>query len=110
MRSPDHVIQHVSSNYRNSILTKSNIKMATATTTRRSRTNPAGFASLLTEFFSCLVKAIWITIVSVVKTFTPVQKKDVRNEVVLVTGAGSGIGRLMSMRFAELGATVNTHS
>lgn len=83
--------------------------MATATTAQRPRAKPAGFASILTEFFSCLVKALWITLVSVFKTFAPVQKKDVRNEVVLITGAGSGIGRLMSMRFAELGATVNTH-
>ena len=70
-------------------------------------TTRPGFASLLTEFFSSALKALWITIVSVFKTFTPVQKKDVRKEVVLVTGAGSGIGRLMSLRFAELGATVN---
>nr|XP_054756410.1 epidermal retinol dehydrogenase 2-like [Lytechinus pictus] len=33
-------------------------------------------------------------------------KKDVSKDIVLITGGGSGIGRLMSLSFAELGATV----
>ena len=35
-----------------------------------------------------------------------VPRKDVKGEIVLVTGAGSGIGRLMTLRFADLGAQV----
>lgn len=32
--------------------------------------------------------------------------KSIKDEVVLVTGAGSGIGRLMAIKFAGLGAKV----
>lgn len=36
----------------------------------------------------------------------PVRKKNVSGEIVLITGAGSGIGRLLAVKFASLGATV----
>ncbi|UXI14368.1 epidermal retinol dehydrogenase 2-like [Sarcoptes scabiei] len=35
-----------------------------------------------------------------------VRRKDVRNEIVLITGGGSGIGQLMALRFLRLGAKV----
>ncbi|NXO03274.1 RDHE2 dehydrogenase, partial [Rhinopomastus cyanomelas] len=36
----------------------------------------------------------------------PKRKKNVSGDIVLITGAGSGIGRLLSLKFARLGATV----
>ncbi|XP_043921483.1 epidermal retinol dehydrogenase 2 isoform X2 [Protopterus annectens] len=38
--------------------------------------------------------------------FIPVRRKSVAGEIVLITGAGSGIGRLVAIRFARLGATL----
>lgn len=32
--------------------------------------------------------------------------KDVRGEIVLVTGGGGGLGRLLALRLAKLGATI----
>ncbi|XP_054250677.1 epidermal retinol dehydrogenase 2 [Indicator indicator] len=43
---------------------------------------------------------------SLVFLIVPRRKKDVSGEIVLVTGAGSGIGRLLSLKFASLGSTV----
>lgn len=43
---------------------------------------------------------------SIFRFFVPNPKKDVRGEIVLISGAGSGLGRLMSLRFAKLGAIV----
>lgn len=40
------------------------------------------------------------------RTFIPKAKKSVAGEIVLITGAGKGLGRELSLRFAKLGATV----
>lgn len=53
----------------------------------------------------CLLLVLYYWIVAILKAVLPtsVQAKDVSGETVLITGAGSGIGRLMAKRFAKLG-------
>lgn len=52
------------------------------------------------------VLAAWI--IGTVMVFVPKswRFKDVSNDIVLITGGGSGIGRLLAKKFAALGSTV----
>ncbi|NWR59046.1 RDHE2 dehydrogenase, partial [Bucorvus abyssinicus] len=49
---------------------------------------------------------VYYLLESLVFLVVPKRKKNVSGEIVLITGAGSGIGRLLSLKFASLGATV----
>ena len=61
-----------------------------------------GTLTLLLKFIYFVIEAPIRNIVSLVY----VPQKDVNGEVVLITGAGSGVGRLLAIKFAALGATV----
>lgn len=43
---------------------------------------------------------------SFIQVFIPTPRKDINGEIIFLTGAGSGLGRLMALKFAKLGATV----
>ncbi len=60
--------------------------------------------TLIFAFLAGLMKVLWITLSSMAKNIFPSKKKkDLTKEIVLVTGAGSGIGRLMALEFAKQG-------
>ena len=54
----------------------------------------------------CCVPVILLGLFITYSLLIPARRKDVSKEIILITGAGSGIGRSLSQKFAKLGATV----
>ncbi|CAI2305871.1 unnamed protein product [Caenorhabditis sp. 36 PRJEB53466] len=55
------------------------------------------------------LKALFLILVSTIRNLFPtgiLPRKNVRGQVVLVTGSGSGLGRLMAYEFGRLGARI----
>ena len=66
---------------------------------------------LLKETVLFVLKVLWLTLVAFVKLFIPYSpKKDLSKEIVLITGAASGIGRHMALRYSnKLVALLKSH-
>lgn len=60
--------------------------------------------NFLLETLWVLVMSLFYSLEALVRLFIPVRRKNVSGDLVLLTGAGSGIGRLMALEFARLGA------
>ncbi|NWI37881.1 RDHE2 dehydrogenase, partial [Picathartes gymnocephalus] len=58
------------------------------------------------ETLKLIVLLVYYLLESLVFLIVPGRKRNVSGEIVLITGAGSGIGRLLGVKFASLGATV----
>ncbi|XP_077990327.1 epidermal retinol dehydrogenase 2-like [Glandiceps talaboti] len=62
----------------------------------------------LMSFVGAFFKCLWYSLEAFVLMLLPFLKsrKDVAGDIVLITGAGNGIGRLMALRFAKLGCVL----
>ncbi|XP_036884476.1 short-chain dehydrogenase/reductase family 16C member 6-like [Sturnira hondurensis] len=61
---------------------------------------------LISDTSVFLAKCSYYFLECLVYKIIPKRKKNVAGEIVLITGAGSGLGRLMAIKFASLGAIV----
>ncbi|XP_018366944.1 PREDICTED: short-chain dehydrogenase/reductase family 16C member 6-like [Trachymyrmex cornetzi] len=60
----------------------------------------------LTEILLLILKVLYYVINDIYRLIRPIKKKSVANEIVLITGAGHGIGKELAIGYASLGATV----
>ncbi|XP_036884461.1 epidermal retinol dehydrogenase 2 [Sturnira hondurensis] len=58
------------------------------------------------EFLIILGKSLFVLMETMVFTVIPKPRKNVAGEIILITGAGSGLGRLLALKFARLKAVV----
>ncbi|XP_055528036.1 17-beta-hydroxysteroid dehydrogenase 13-like [Wyeomyia smithii] len=68
-----------------------------------SNTNPL---VIVLDFLLLLLKATVNFVVSIVYLFAPPPAVDVNGDIVLITGAGHGMGKCLSLQYGALGATV----
>ncbi|XP_053739122.1 epidermal retinol dehydrogenase 2-like [Synchiropus splendidus] len=62
--------------------------------------------NFILETIKVLLLSLWYNLESFIYLFVPMKKKNVVGEIVLITGAGGGIGRLMAQEFAALGTVL----
>uniref|UniRef100_A0A8C0DGU9 Short chain dehydrogenase/reductase family 16C member 5 n=1 Tax=Balaenoptera musculus TaxID=9771 RepID=A0A8C0DGU9_BALMU len=58
------------------------------------------------NLFVFLGKSVFALLEVMVFTFIPRPQKSVAGEIVLITGSGSGLGRLLALKFARLGSVL----
>ncbi|KAL8182020.1 UNVERIFIED_CONTAM: Retinol dehydrogenase 10 [Gekko kuhli] len=57
--------------------------------------------NIILEFFVVTFKVLWAFVVAAAKWFMRPKEKSVAGQVCLITGAGSGLGRLFALEFAR---------
>lgn len=57
--------------------------------------------NIILEFFVVTFKVLWAFVVAAAKWLMRPKEKSVAGQVCLITGAGSGLGRLFALEFAR---------
>lgn len=65
-----------------------------------------GGVLIVADVLLLILKLLYYIGEGIYRLFVPVEEKSVAGEIVLVTGAGHGIGRELAFKYASLGATV----
>lgn len=73
----------------------------------RSSSEQTGWLSLIFEILKTIIDVNLIIIWSIFRFIVPAGKKDLRGEVVLITGAAGFVGKRLALRFAEKGIFVS---
>jgi len=58
------------------------------------------------DFFLMVLKALWMWIGIFFRTLFPADFKPINGKIVLITGAGRGIGRELALQFSKLGCII----
>lgn len=66
-----------------------------------------GKLKLIFEIIKAIFDVNLIILIAIFRFFVPVKKKDLKGEIVVITGAAGFIGRLLALRFAKQGI-INT--
>lgn len=64
------------------------------------------FAAVAGDFLLLACKILYISCCAMVRNILPKSKKDLCNEIVLVTGSAHGVGKELAIQIAKLGAKV----
>ena len=62
-----------------------------------------GTFKLILEIIKAIFDVNLIILIAIFRFFVPVKKKDLKGEIVVITGAAGFIGRLLALRFAKQG-------
>ncbi|XP_017876430.1 short-chain dehydrogenase/reductase family 16C member 6 [Ceratina calcarata] len=68
--------------------------------------NAYGGILLVADVLLLILKVLYYIGEAIYRLIVPVEEKSVAGEIVLVTGAGHGIGKELALKYASLGATV----
>ncbi|XP_031786336.1 short-chain dehydrogenase/reductase family 16C member 6 isoform X3 [Nasonia vitripennis] len=63
-------------------------------------------ALVIADILLLLLKVLYCILEGIYRFFLPADEQSVAGEIVLVTGAGHGIGKELALKYASLGATV----